>query len=175
MNTDDLAQQLHARATRGEMLSADEQVQLDQWYVRQDQEEAALLARNGATTRDDGSVRHADCGRTCPMNLNSNPTPGHLRELIRKQRDSAGSHILWVKKTGDIELSLLTTGQSATDFEKRHQDMQIRFEAFLAGNEYVGPQAAQDDEWISELFDRLVKEWSRVKGRSDVVSIDPVW
>ena len=37
----------------------------------------------------------------------------------------------------------------------------MRFETFLAGNEYVGPEAADDSEWISELFDRLVTEWRR--------------
>jgi hypothetical protein len=45
MSADDLARQLHDRATRGEVLSADEQAQLDLWYARQDQEEAAALAR----------------------------------------------------------------------------------------------------------------------------------
>ena len=53
--------------------------------------------------------------------------------------------------------------------------MQIRFETFLAGNEYVGPEAAQDDEWIAELLDRLLQEWSRAKGRPEVLAVDPAW
>ncbi len=41
---DELARQLHDRATRGDSLSAEERVLLDQWYARQDQEEGAALA-----------------------------------------------------------------------------------------------------------------------------------
>jgi hypothetical protein len=39
-------QQLHDRATRGDALSASEQVQLDAWYASQDQLESALLSQN---------------------------------------------------------------------------------------------------------------------------------
>ncbi len=41
---DELARQLHDRATRGESLSAEERALLDHWYARQDQEEGAALA-----------------------------------------------------------------------------------------------------------------------------------
>ena len=44
MSTDNLAQQLHDKATRGIALSADERALLEPWYARQDQEESALLA-----------------------------------------------------------------------------------------------------------------------------------
>jgi hypothetical protein len=44
MNEIDIFQQLHDRATRRELLSADEQFLLQQWYARQDQEEACVLA-----------------------------------------------------------------------------------------------------------------------------------
>lgn len=36
-------QALHDRATRGEQLTADEQVQLEAWYLNQDQSESELL------------------------------------------------------------------------------------------------------------------------------------
>jgi putative addiction module component (TIGR02574 family) len=45
IRTNDLARRLHGRATRGEVLSADEQAQLDRWYGRHDQKEAAALAK----------------------------------------------------------------------------------------------------------------------------------
>jgi hypothetical protein len=41
---DDLGQQLHDRATRGEPLGAEEQAQLQEWYARHDQEEMTRLA-----------------------------------------------------------------------------------------------------------------------------------
>ena len=37
--------ELHDRATRGGVLSADERTQLQQWYAEQDQAEAEMLAR----------------------------------------------------------------------------------------------------------------------------------
>lgn len=43
---------LHDRATRGEALTADEQVALDQWYADQDRVEAAELATPPATHDD---------------------------------------------------------------------------------------------------------------------------
>jgi len=50
MSTDELARQLHDRATRGEELSAVEQAQLESWYARQDEEESKLLARASTST-----------------------------------------------------------------------------------------------------------------------------
>ena len=41
---DQLMQQLHDKATRGNLLSAAEQAQLDAWYVAQDAAEGQLLA-----------------------------------------------------------------------------------------------------------------------------------
>lgn len=43
MTTDLEPQRLHDRATRGEMLTAEEQRALDDWYAQQDRVEAALL------------------------------------------------------------------------------------------------------------------------------------
>src|SRR5205807_2505873 len=106
------------------------------------------------------------------MNLNSNPTPAQLRELIRRCDDSAGHHVLWVRKSGDVELSRIPTDETPVGFEQAQRDMQIRFEAFQAGNEYVGPEAADDDEWVSELFDRLIKQWPQAKGQAKVAYAD---
>ena len=47
----------------------------------------------------------------------------------------------------------------------------MRVETFEAGNEYVGPEAADVNEWVSELFDRLLMEWSKAKGNKDVVYV----
>ena len=44
MSHDTLAQQLHDKATRGGVLTAAEQAQLDTWYAQQDQEESATFA-----------------------------------------------------------------------------------------------------------------------------------
>lgn len=45
MSTEELAKQLHDKATRGIVLSAAEQAQLEAWYAQQDQEERTMLER----------------------------------------------------------------------------------------------------------------------------------
>ena len=45
MSTDELAKQLHDKATCGIALSTAEQAKLEAWYAQQDTEENAILAR----------------------------------------------------------------------------------------------------------------------------------
>lgn len=45
MSTKELMKQLHDKATRGSVLSAAEQAQLEAWYAQQDQEERTILER----------------------------------------------------------------------------------------------------------------------------------
>jgi hypothetical protein len=45
MNTDDLVRELHDKATRGVLLSVEEQSQLEHWYALQDQAESDALAQ----------------------------------------------------------------------------------------------------------------------------------
>lgn len=43
MVSDEIGKQLHDRATRGDILSPDEKVQLEEWYAAQDRDEMATL------------------------------------------------------------------------------------------------------------------------------------
>jgi len=43
MVSDEIGKQLHNRATRGEVLSAEEQAHLEEWYATQDRAEADQL------------------------------------------------------------------------------------------------------------------------------------
>jgi len=56
--------------------------------------------------------------------------------------------------------------------EDSEPQIQLRYETFLAGNEYVGPDAADDDEWVRQLFDGMVAEWPNVKGKAAVEYVD---
>ncbi len=105
------------------------------------------------------------------MNLNANPTPEQLRQLIAGHDHRAGVHVLWVKRSGDVAISLLRRGESPTPWRQAQPDLQICYEAFLPGNGYVGPEAAADDEWIAKLFDGLAREWRRVKGTPEVACV----
>ncbi len=55
-------QQLHDRATRGEVLSADERTRLEEWYARLDDEEGA--ARAGAVPPSSITVLQAQIEAT---------------------------------------------------------------------------------------------------------------
>jgi hypothetical protein len=108
------------------------------------------------------------------MNLDANPTKQQLRELLARLDDGAGHHVLWVSKEGNVEVTPLAEGTSATTLQTLHPEMRLRYEAFLAGNEYVGPEAAEDDRWVSELFQSLLEEWQRANGKPGVEYI-PLW
>jgi thiazole synthase ThiGH ThiG subunit len=50
MIDDELAQRLHDEATRGAPLSTEDRDRMEQWYVRQDEEESRLLERASQPT-----------------------------------------------------------------------------------------------------------------------------
>ncbi|HJT78550.1 MAG TPA: hypothetical protein VJ739_15200 [Gemmataceae bacterium] len=110
--------------------------------------------------------------REPPVNLNANPTKEQLRGLLARADDRAGHHALWVDKTGDVHLSRLAANAAPTAFEEAHPDVQLRYETFEKGNEYVGPAAAGDAEWISQLFDSLLQEWSKARGKNEVEYVE---
>jgi hypothetical protein len=106
------------------------------------------------------------------MNLNTAPTKAQLRELIGQRDDRAGHHVLWVDRAGAVHVSMVSTEESALNFGEAHPDAQIRFETFQRGKEYVGSAAAQDDEWISWLFNALLKDWSQANGNGRVEYVE---
>jgi hypothetical protein len=106
------------------------------------------------------------------MNLNANPTMDQLRDLLKRCDDYAGHHVLWVRKSGDVEVTRLAKGQTPFEFEQSHPDMQIRFETFQGGNEYVGAEAAANDDWVQLVLDRLVKEWPTAQNAREVKFLD---
>jgi hypothetical protein len=106
------------------------------------------------------------------MNLEGNPTVEQLRELVRGCNDSAGHHILWVARNGDVRITRVPKERTPVGFQQDSPDMQLRLETFQAGNEYVGPGAADDSDWMKQLFDALTKEWPGAKGKATVEYID---
>jgi hypothetical protein len=106
------------------------------------------------------------------MNMEKSPTIDELRGLIRACNDSAGHHILWVAKNGDVQLSIVPKELTPVGFQQTTSEMQLRYETFEAGNEYVGPDAAGDDGWVKQLFDSLAKKWPPAKGEPAVEYID---
>lgn len=99
------------------------------------------------------------------MNLDNNPTPDQLRALLRPWNDRESHHVLWVDPTGDVHI---------TPVEKKwkpippppaevEKNAVVRFETFWAGNGYVGPEAAESDEWIADAMEWLLRDWNEAK------------
>jgi len=94
------------------------------------------------------------------MNLNNAPTKEQLSSLLAAADDEAGHHILWVDTGGEVHLTLLDDSVSLTEFSSAYPTVRIRFEAFCAGNGYVGADAAEDEAHVSRYFHWLQQEWA---------------
>jgi hypothetical protein len=81
---------------------------------------------------------------------------------------------LWVKENGDVVLSRLPRNRPVESFDQDQPEIRMRFETFQARNEHVGPEAAQDGEWVSELFERLLREWAKARGKPEVAYVENV-
>ncbi|HUG89702.1 MAG TPA: hypothetical protein VML55_02640 [Planctomycetaceae bacterium] len=64
MIADQAARQLHDKATRGELLSSEEQASLNEWYARQDEAETAELSQAAVPERLEGLRRDVDAAMT---------------------------------------------------------------------------------------------------------------
>lgn len=108
------------------------------------------------------------------MNLNRNPTIDQLRDLVSRCDDSAGAHVVWVNQQGEVAVARVLEDQTEADFEQAHPDVQVRSEMFLPGNAYVGPEAAADIDWMTELFDNLNRKWQESSGKKQIAYLDRV-
>jgi|SRR5471032_2660748 len=104
------------------------------------------------------------------MNLNANPTVKELSEIISKCDDNLGHHILWVSKSGDVQIERLN-GLSPIGFEQATPSMAVRYETFQQGNDYVGEQAAESVSYVSKLLNDLTTAWKNYSGQN-VIYID---
>src|SRR5262245_30465164 len=101
------------------------------------------------------------------MNLNNNPTKDQLRDLLRPWNDLTAHQVLWVDRAGEVH---------STPLEKKWRPIPepgpdvldnalVRFETFEAGNGYVGEEAAASDEWITDAFNWLLRDWTAANTR----------
>jgi len=95
------------------------------------------------------------------MNLNSSPSKEELSAIISRCDDHSGNHVLWVNESGDVYITSIDSNiMTPVGFEASTPNMKLRYETFGAGNDYVGENAAKDDELVTRLFNSLVQEWS---------------
>jgi hypothetical protein len=71
----------------------------------------------------------------------------------------AGTHVLWVNHLGEVLITLLIKETPVHWAKRMSEQVKFRYEAYGAGNGYVGINAANDDKYISDLFNRLLNDW----------------
>jgi len=106
------------------------------------------------------------------MNLDNNPTKEQLADLLRPCDDRAAHHVLWVDRGGEVHVTKLPktwpVPEPGPDVLNRAL---VRFETFWAGHGYVGPEAAEADEWLTDALDWLSRDWAAAKAASQPVLI----
>lgn len=93
------------------------------------------------------------------MNMNRNPTKNELQEILRKCDDDAAHHILWVSYDSEVQISPVPEDLTPVGWAEQNNDkIKWRNETWVRGNKYVGPDAADDDNWVDKLFSHLKKQ-----------------
>lgn len=137
------------------------------WYLYL--EAPSLLTSSILCTRPSGF--DLDTPQVTAMNLNQAPSIEQLKSLLAACDDDVGHHILWVKKTGDVHISVLPENLTPAGFEETNPEMALRYETFQCGNGYVGVDAASDDDFVTDLFNRLTSKWSSGKQTQGVIYV----
>ena len=85
------------------------------------------------------------------MNLLLNPTPGQLQQLIESYSDFLNYYDILVDHYGEVYIR--NTADSSIEMVNKYQ---FHFRAFLRGKHSVGEQAAQNKNYINQLFSDLL-------------------
>lgn len=85
------------------------------------------------------------------MNLKNNPDTMDLSEILMPLNDNASDHITWVDFDGEVHVSKTST---------RKENAKFWYETLAAGNGYVGPQAANDQDYLKRELACLKRDWS---------------
>jgi hypothetical protein len=93
------------------------------------------------------------------LNLNQGFSKEDLVRLLSLYDDDAGNHMIWVDMDGNVEIAVLTD-LTATEMEDVLKGrIKFHYETLAGGNRYVGIEAADDEKYVSELYDLLFNDW----------------
>lgn len=117
------------------------------------------------------------------MNLNNNPTIEELRTYISQFNDQTHSHALWVDVKGEVNCHIYPSSETQQELSDKNEpadhnewmdqpNVQFILESFGCGMDYMGSNAAQDEEWVSILFRTLTENW-RKKSRGYIGNFEP--
>ena len=106
------------------------------------------------------------------MNLNNQPTIDELAEMFAAQKDTLDDHILWIGKSGEVQLDCLEPNTEEAEFDRNNRELAARLKMYRRGQGYVGKKAAADRNFIEQVFDTLNNAWESFKDNSQVKVID---
>lgn len=94
------------------------------------------------------------------MNLSENATLDQLRDLVSHCDADHENHSLWVDQQGEVHITAIPQDLTPALWATQHKDLiRFRFETFQAGEGYLGPEAASNDNWMNRLFNSLIRLW----------------
>ena len=94
------------------------------------------------------------------MNLKEPITTEDVAALFASKSDTAGHHMLWVSKTGDVFLDQIPPHTAPVQYEQRiERRMKFRFETYMAENGYVGLEASKVKNDMDKIRASLVSNW----------------
>ncbi len=106
------------------------------------------------------------------MNLNNQPTIDELAEMFAAQKDTLDDHILWIGKSGEVQIDCLAPHTEEAEFDRNNRELAARLKMYRRGQGYVGKKAAADRNFIEQVFDTLNNAWASFKDSSQVKVID---
>ena len=89
------------------------------------------------------------------MNLNNQPTIEQLAEMFAAQKDTLDDHILWIGKSGKVQIDCLAPHTEEAEFDRNNRELAARLKVYRRGQGYVGKKAAADRNFIEQVFDTL--------------------
>jgi hypothetical protein len=96
------------------------------------------------------------------LNLKKGFTVDDLCQLLSSCDDIEGNHIIWVDHDGNLNITLLPNKFTPAGWDNSMKGkIKFRYETLVAGNGYVGFEAAKDKKYIKELYKDLKNDWKK--------------
>jgi len=57
------------------------------------------------------------------MNLNNQPTIDELAEMFAAQKDTLDDHVLWIGKSGEVQLDCLAPNTQEAEFDRDNREL----------------------------------------------------
>ena len=109
------------------------------------------------------------------MNLNNQPTIDELAEMFAAQKDTLDDHILWIGKSGEVQIDCLAPHTEEAEFDRNNRELAARLKMYRRGQGYVGKKAAADKDFIGSVLQTLKQAWDSMQNQNEVRVIDRLY